>query len=114
MQKLNVSLDLKRVFILSKMNEMSDKAVSTIATAKSYTREREKKNVINGYKQSGKWVHRRFVEHAREKEIDDLYKLFNLSEDDRKLMDLIKRVPQNKINEFASTLKEQVNNNGEE
>ena len=75
MQKLNVSLDLKRVFILSKMNEMSDKAVSTISTAKSYTREREKKNIISGYKQSGKWVHRRFVEHAKEKEINELYNL---------------------------------------
>lgn len=64
------------------MNEMSDEAVSTISTAKSYTREREKKNIISGYKQSGKWVHRRFVEHAKEKEIDGLYNLFNLSKDD--------------------------------
>lgn len=82
MQELNVSLDLKRVFILSKMNEMSAEAVSTISNAKSYKNEREKKNIINGYKQSGKWVHRRFVEHAKEKEIDQLYNLFNLSEDD--------------------------------
>lgn len=82
MQKLNVSLDLKRVFILSKMNEMSDKAVSTISTAKSYKRKREKKNIISGYKQSSKWVHRRFVEHAKKKEIDELYKLFNLGKND--------------------------------
>ena len=82
MQKLNVSLNLKRVFILSKMNEMSNKAIDTISTAKSYKRKREKKNIISGYKQSGKWVHRRFVEHAKEKEIDELYKLFNLSEND--------------------------------
>lgn len=82
MQKLNVSLDLKRVFILSKMNEMSNQTASILSDSSSYKNKREKNSIIKGYKQSGKWVHRRFVEHAKDKEIDQLYDLFNISETD--------------------------------
>lgn len=52
MQKLNVSLDLKRVFILSKMNEMSNQTVSILSDSSSYKNEREKNNIIKGYTQS--------------------------------------------------------------
>jgi hypothetical protein len=80
MQKLNVSLDLKRVYILSKMNEMSRKAMNTLFNSNSYKNEREKQQITGRYKQAGKWVHRRFVEHARNKEINDMYKLFDIED----------------------------------
>jgi hypothetical protein len=82
MQKLNVSLDDKRIFLLSKMNEMSNRTVNILADSNSYKNEREKNNIINGYNQSKMWVHRRFVEHAKEKEINELYQVFNLSKND--------------------------------
>lgn len=78
--KLNVSLDLKKVYILSKMNEMGRTTIKVLSHSSSYNNRYEKKYILNNYKQSRKWVHRRFVEYASNKEIKDMYKLFNLDE----------------------------------
>lgn len=78
LHKLNVSFDLKRVYILSKMNEMSRSLLDVLANSKSYTNSDERNQLIKGYSQSGKWVHRRFVEHASENQLNDIYNLFNI------------------------------------
>jgi hypothetical protein len=46
MQKLNVSLDEKRVFLLSKMNEMSNKTVNILADCFCHIKMKEKKIIL--------------------------------------------------------------------
>ena len=77
MSKVNQSLDLKRVFMLSKLNQMSAVLLNTLISSKEYKNMQEKNKLVNVYSNHGKWVHRRFIEYANEKELNHIYQLFN-------------------------------------
>jgi|LSQX01.2.fsa_nt_gb hypothetical protein len=79
-KRLNESLDLKRVFILSKLNETSHIITDAISNSKEYTDYKEKKYLTNTFTDSGKWIHRRYVEYANDEQINRMYALFNIKE----------------------------------
>lgn len=79
-KRINESLDLKRVFLLSKLNETSRIITDAILNSKEYTNYQEKQNLSNNYTNSGKWIHRRYVEYADDEQLNRLYALFNIKE----------------------------------
>lgn len=85
-ENLNPSLDLKRLFILSKLNETSNMLLGTLIQSSSYSNIQEKQYLASTYLNTGKWVHRRFVEHASHEQIDDLYGLLNIQEPDENFL----------------------------
>ncbi|MGP4105624.1 hypothetical protein ACTWQM_00885 [Virgibacillus sp. L01] len=78
--KINSSLDLRRTFLLSKLNEKSSILSNILMDSKEYSNIQEKNHIVNNYLDSGKWVHRRFVEFADAEQINQLYELFGISE----------------------------------
>ncbi|WP_117168769.1 hypothetical protein [Paraliobacillus sediminis] len=76
---INSSLDLKRTFLLSKLNEMSSLLVNTINISTDYKNSQEKLKLMQNHKNNEKWVHRRFVEFANVDQIDNMYNLFQIS-----------------------------------
>jgi len=80
-QKINKSFDLKRVFILSKLNEMSSALLNTLEDSKEYAHNssQEKDKLLNMYSHGNQWVPRRFVEFANDGQLDEIYNLFNIS-----------------------------------
>lgn len=80
---MNASFSLKRVFLLSKLNQLSGCLLNELVHSKGYSNDQEKNIIVSNYPEYGKWAHRRFVEHAEEKALNNIYKLFNLSEPEK-------------------------------
>ncbi|SJZ43452.1 hypothetical protein [Selenihalanaerobacter shriftii] len=80
-QKINKSFDLKKVFILSKLNKMSSALLNTLEGSKEYAHNysEEKDKLLNMYSHGNQWVPRRFVEFANKEQLDEIYNLFNIS-----------------------------------
>ncbi|MFD2624967.1 hypothetical protein [Salibacterium salarium] len=76
---INTSLDLKRTFLLSKTNKISSVLLNTLCDSKDYTNMQEKNQIVSNYGNSGKWVHRRFVEYAAAEQVDEMYRLLGMS-----------------------------------
>lgn len=76
--KINKSLDLKRTFILSKLNEISGVLLSTLTDSEEYNNVQEKNKILSTYSNDGKWVRRRFVEFADKEQLDKIYHLLNI------------------------------------
>ncbi len=79
--KPNKSFGLERLFILSKLNEMSSILLNTLIDSKNYKRmyRQEKDELLKQYSHSSQWVPRRFVKFANKKQLDEIYSLFNIS-----------------------------------
>lgn len=84
---VNQSLGLKRVFLLSKLNELSSSLIRELFASQSYKNIQEKNLITENYSNHGKWVYRRFAEHAEEDALNGLYELFNLSESQEVFLD---------------------------
>lgn len=98
---LNESLELEKVYILSKLNEISRFIVKSLEISDTYKMVKEKEIILGSYIDNGKWVHRRFLEHGTEKEISEIKNTLNIN-----------AVPETFL-EFSlpDTLKEKINEN---
>ncbi|SET07440.1 hypothetical protein SAMN05216389_10565 [Oceanobacillus limi] len=76
--KINPSLDPKRTYLLSKLNEQSHMLTGTLIDSKDYNHIQEKEHIVTNYLGSGKWIHRRFVEFANDEKINELYNMMNI------------------------------------
>ncbi|TCT26473.1 hypothetical protein EDD68_102175 [Melghiribacillus thermohalophilus] len=79
-EKLNPSLDVERVYLLSKLNGMNRMILNNLAQSDNYRDAQEKTYLVKNHAHTGKWVHRRFVEFANDEKIKHLYSMFNITE----------------------------------
>jgi hypothetical protein len=84
---INQSLDLERIFLLSKLNEISGVLSNNLIYSKKFNNIQEKNQIVNNYLNSGKWVHRRFVEFANNEQLNEIYNLFNISKPPENFLD---------------------------
>jgi hypothetical protein len=98
---LNESLELEKVYILSKLNEVSRFIFKSLETSKTYNFIQEKEKILGSFINDGKWVNRRFLEHGTEKEINEIKNILNIRE-----------IPESFLNfSLSSELKEKINDN---
>jgi len=75
---LNESLELEKVYILSRLNEISRFIVKALKASKTYNFIQEKEKILGSVTNDGKWVNRRFLEHGTEEEINEIKNILNI------------------------------------
>lgn len=76
--RTNISFGSDQVYLLSTFNRFSAMLLKTLSASKTYTSQQEKQSISQRYRESGMWVHRRFIEHASMRDIEQVKQHFRL------------------------------------